>query len=129
MTDETDDRRPKILLVDDSATALMMEKMLLASEPVRVVTAVEGREAITKAVAERPDLVLLDVVMPDLDGFEVCRILRTKDGLRDVPIVMITTRGESENIATGYASGCTDYITKPIKAAEFLAKVREHLPS
>lgn len=118
----------RVLLADDSATILMMQKMLLSREPIELITASDGREAFEKACSERPDLVVLDVVMPHLTGFEVCRRLRQTEGFQETPILLVTTRGEPENVENGYASGCTDYITKPIDSAEFLAKVREYLP-
>jgi len=119
--------KKKILLVDDSATILMMEKMVLAKFPVDLVTASDGEDAVTKAVAERPDLILMDVVMPKMNGFEACRRLREIESTRLTPIIMVTTRGEMENVEAGFGSGCTDYVTKPINAAELLAKVRNYL--
>lgn len=119
--------RKKILLVDDSSTILMMEKFILRNDPYVIVTATNGEEAVRKAEAERPDLILLDVVMPRMSGFEACRLMRDSAALKDVPIVMVTTRGEAANVETGWMSGCTDYITKPINAVELLAKVRSLL--
>ena len=119
--------RKKILLVDDSATILMMERMILTKVPYDVVTAVNGEDALTKATAERPDLILLDVVMPKMNGFDACRRLREFEELRETPIIMVTTRGELQNVESGYESGCTDYVTKPINSVELLAKVRNYL--
>jgi DNA-binding response OmpR family regulator len=117
----------KILLADDSGTILMMEKMLLAKEHYELITARDGLEALEKARAERPDLILLDVVMPHLDGFETCRRLREDESTRATPVIMVTTRGEGSNLEQGYASGCNDYVTKPIDGVELLAKVRSYL--
>ena len=119
--------RKKILLVDDSNTVLLMEKMILSKSPYDVVTASDGQEGFDKAVSEKPDLILLDVVMPKMDGFEVCRQLRKRDEMRRVPVIMVTTRGELESVETGYQSGCTDYITKPINGLELLSKVKSYL--
>jgi DNA-binding response OmpR family regulator len=119
--------RKTILLVDDSSTILMMEKFILRNDPYVIVTATNGEEAVRKAEAERPDLILLDVIMPRMSGFEACRLMRDSEALKDVPIVMVTTRGEAANVETGWMSGCTDYITKPINAVELLAKVRSLL--
>lgn len=120
-------KRKKILLVDDSGTILMMEKMILSREPYELVTARDGFEAVQKAASERPDLILLDVVMPNLTGFEALKQLRAAEATRATPVIMVTTRGEAENVESGYASGCSDYITKPIDSAELLAKVRNYL--
>ncbi len=87
----------KILLVDDSAVAV--------------------------AVAEQPDLIVMDVVMPKMNGFEACRALRDEETTKEIPIIMMTTRGEAENVEIGYASGCNEYVTKPINAMELMQKV------
>ncbi len=119
--------RKKILLVDDSNTVLLMEKMILSKSPYDLVTASDGQEGFDKAMSEKPDLILLDVVMPKMDGFEVCRRLRARDETRKVPVIMVTTRGELKSVETGYQSGCTDYITKPINGLELLSKVKSYL--
>ena len=119
--------RKKILLVDDSSTVLLMEKMILSKSPYELVTASDGQAGFDKAVSEKPDLILLDVVMPRMDGFEVCRRLRERDEMRGVPVIMVTTRGELNAVETGYQSGCTDYITKPINGLELLSKVKSYL--
>ncbi|HET7434809.1 MAG TPA: response regulator [Thermoanaerobaculia bacterium] len=117
----------KILLVDDSSTILMMEKFILRNDPYRLITASDGEEAIRKAASEQPDLILLDVIMPRMGGFEACRLIRENEASKDIPIIMVTTRGEAANVETGWLSGCTDYVTKPINATELLAKVRNLL--
>ena len=119
--------RKKILLVDDSSTVLLMEKMILSKSPYELVTASDGQDGYDKALSEKPDLILLDVVMPRMDGFEVCRRLRERDEMRGVPVIMVTTRGELNSVETGYQSGCTDYITKPINGLELLSKVKSYL--
>lgn len=116
--------RKKILLVDDSNTVLLMEKMILAKAPYEVITAANGEDGVRKATSERPDAILLDVVMPKMNGFEACRALRDHPATSATPIIMVTTRGEECNVESGYANGCTDYITKPINAAELLTKLR-----
>lgn len=115
--------RKKILLVDDSSTTLMMEKMILGNGPFDLSTATDGEEALEKAVEKRPDLIVLDIVMPGIDGFETCRRLRQAEETSETPIIMVTTRGEVQNIEQGYAVGCNDYVTKPIDASELMTKV------
>ena len=117
----------KILLVDDSATSLMMETMILKAEPFELVVAKNGQQAVDIAATEHPDLILLDVVMPIMDGFEACRQLRAGEATRSTPIIMVTTRGEEHQMEVGFESGCTDYVTKPIDGLELLAKVRNCL--
>jgi DNA-binding response OmpR family regulator len=119
--------RKKILLVDDSNTILMMEKFILANGPWDLITAGNGEEAVRKAAEEHPDLILLDVIMPKMGGFEACRQIRNNDITEEIPIIMVTTRGEAVNVEAGWANGCTDYVTKPINAVELLAKVRSVL--
>jgi DNA-binding response OmpR family regulator len=114
----------KILLVDDSSTILMMEKLILKKGPYELTMAGDGAEAVAAARAERPDLILMDVVMPKVDGFEACRRLRADPATRGIPVIMVTTRGEAENMELGFGAGANDYLTKPINGLELLAKVK-----
>ena len=119
--------RKKILLVDDSNTILMMEKFILRNGPYEIVTAANGEEGVRKAAEHQPDLILLDVIMPKMGGFEACRLIRDAEATKGIPIIMVTTRGEAANVEAGWSNGCTDYVTKPINAIELLAKVRNFL--
>jgi len=119
--------RKKIMLVDDSATVLMMERMILNKGPYDLVVARDGQEALEKAPHERPDLILLDVMMPRLGGLEACKRLRELPVTGATPIIMVTTRGELENIETAFGNGCNDYVTKPINGVELLTKIRNFL--
>ena len=120
-------RKKKILLVDDAETILLMEKMFLSKGSYEFLTARDGEEAIELAQSERPDLILLDIVMPRLDGFEACVRLRESPATSGIPIIMVTTRGEGSNVEKGFKSGATDYVTKPIDGLELLSKVRSCL--
>jgi CheY-like chemotaxis protein len=117
-------QRKKILLVDDSKTSLFMERMVLRDEDVEIVTAGDGLDALDKAASERPDLILMDVVMPRMDGIQALRTLRSRRETRDIPVIMVTTRGEGPNVEMAFAAGCSDYVTKPIDPLELLTKVR-----
>ena len=117
----------KILLVDDSNTVLMMERMILSAERYEIATAKNGLEAVDRARRDRPDLILLDVVMPQLDGFGALSILRQDASTRDIPVIMVTTRSEAASMEAGFSRGCNDYVTKPVNSAELLAKVRSLL--
>jgi len=119
--------RKKILLADDSATALMMEQAILAKGAYDVVVARDGHAAVQLAMTEAPDLIILDVMMPRMDGFEACRELRRLEATRTTPIIMVTTRGEPGKIEAGYEAGCSDYVTKPINGPELVSKVRDLL--
>lgn len=118
----------KVLLVDDSSTTLMMEEMILKqSTSYECVTAKDGMDAISRAVVENPDLVLMDVVMPRLNGFEACKRMRREQSLRDIPIILVTTRGEEEYVEAGFQSGCNDYITKPVNSFELVTLLQSYL--
>ena len=119
--------RKKILLVDDSSTVLLLHRMMLSHCGYELLTARDGQEALDKASTERPDLIFLDVLMPRMDGFQTCRVLRSRTETKNVPIILVTTRGEPHYVRQGFESGCTDYITKPFDGEELLAKVRSHL--
>jgi len=119
--------RKKVLLVDDSATVLMMEKMILARAPFDVVTARDGREAIAKAKSELPDVILLDVVMPHLDGLAACAAIRAEPTTAHIPIIMVTTRSEEHNVEAAFRNGCNDYVTKPVNGVELLTKLHDVL--
>ena len=117
----------KILLIDDSETILQMEQMILAKEPYELLIARDGAEGVARAFESIPDLILMDVVMPRMGGFEALRQLRGNQRTSAVPVVMVTTKAEADSIETGYASGCNDYIVKPIDSMELIAKVRDLL--
>src|ERR1700682_3581797 len=114
-SDKGDRMLKKVLLVTDSSTTLLMEQMVVKNYTKHeFVTATDGLEAIERAIQEKPDLVLMDVVMPRMNGVEACRRMRLEEGLKETPIVLVTTRGEEQCVEAGWQSGCTDYITKPI---------------
>ena len=119
--------RKRILLVDDAKTSLMMEQMILSRGTYDFLTAQDGVEAVEVAVRERPDLILMDILMPKMDGLEACRQLKERDETKEIPIIMVTTRGEAESVEKGFKSGCCDYVAKPINSNELLSKVRKHL--
>ncbi|SES73156.1 response regulator [Stigmatella erecta] len=117
----------KILLVDDSPTVLLMERLLLQGEPYVLLSASNGMEAVKAAAAQQPDLILMDVVMPGMDGFEVCRLLRAEEATRATPIILVTTKASLEHVERGYESGCNDYVTKPFNGNELRAKIENFL--
>lgn len=121
-------RAKKILLVDDSKTALMIERSILESRTsYRCVTATNGAQALEKIREEKPDLVLMDVVMPCMNGFEACRKMREQKETREIPIILVTTRREESYTEAGFESGCNDYITKPINSLELVELLRSYL--
>ncbi len=114
--------KKKILVVDDSQVASMTTCMILTSQ-YECVTAENGAIGVEMASTEKPDLILMDVVMPTMDGFQACRHIRMQAETNGIPIIMVTTRGEAINVEAGYESGCDDYVTKPVDGAELLTKI------
>jgi len=121
--------KKKVLLVDDSNTVILMERMILTKGPYDIIVARDGVEGIAKAKSEKPDVILLDVMMPNMDGLTACAKLRADAETAHIPIVMVTTRGEEQNIETAFRNGCTDYVTKPISGIELLTKLSNILGS
>ena len=114
----------KILIVDDSKVAAMTQQLILRSlKQCVVITAEDGIKGVEKAVAEQPDLILMDVVMPRMNGFEAVRLIRGHEATENIPIIMVTTRSESAHVDEAFASGCDDYVYKPIDAAQLLEKI------
>jgi len=116
-----------ILLVDDSETILLFEQTMLRSMGVRLQTASDGEKALAAVREHRPDLILMDIMMPALDGVETCRRLKNDSETADIPIVIVTTKGEPETMERAFHAGCDDFITKPLDRLELLAKVRTYL--
>lgn len=117
----------KILAVDDNPEALFALEQLLISRGFEVVTAASGKETLEKAESERPDLILLDVVMPDPDGYQVAKTLKSHPDLRYITIVLLTGRDDLKDILHGFDQGADDYICKPYQSAELIARVHAAL--
>jgi adenylate cyclase len=117
----------KILVVDDTPKNVKLLEDLLTVKGYSVVTALSGREALTQVENEKPDLILLDVVMPEMSGYEVCCKIRENPATRILPIVMVTALDPGEERVKGLDAGADDFLTKPINRAELLARVRSLL--
>ncbi len=114
----------KILVIDDEETTVQLIGILLERRGYEVIKALRAEEGLRKAYRTQPDLVLLDIMMPDMDGWEVCKRLRD---MSDVPIVFLTARGEVRDVVRGLEMGADDYIIKPYDNEELVARVRAHL--
>lgn len=112
---------PKILVVDDEPNIIELAKLYLGREGYELIEAVNGNDALTKQQNDNPDLIVLDLMLPDMDGYEVCRQIRTKS---DVPILMLTARREDIDKIVGLELGADDYLTKPFNPRELVARVR-----
>jgi two-component system, sensor histidine kinase and response regulator len=117
----------KILVVDDQPINVQMLKRKLEREGMAVSTAVSGTEALARVREEMPDLILLDVMMPEMDGFEVCRRLQASEETRTIPVIFITASASKAGKIEGLSAGAVDYITKPIDLDETCARVRTQL--
>ncbi len=117
----------KILVVDDEPKNVKLLADLLTAKGYTTVTASSGREALAKVEGEQPDLVLLDVVMPEMSGYEVCQKIRENPSTEMLPVILVTALDPGEERAKGLDSGADDFLTKPINLVELLARVRSLL--
>jgi pilus assembly protein CpaE len=113
----------KILLIDDDPDSVRLLSLMLSPEGYQIVTARNGQEGLRLAVQERPDLIIIDVMMPDMDGFEVCRRVRQTVGISDTPILMLSARARVDDKIEGLRAGATDYLAKPASRKDLLARV------
>ena len=118
---------PHVLLVDDDPVIMRLLEVNFGLEGFRIRTASSGEEALERAAEERPDAVVLDVMMPGLDGWEVCALMREDPHLADVPVVLLSARGEDDDRSRDYALGDVEYVTKPFDPADLIVVVRRHL--
>jgi two-component system alkaline phosphatase synthesis response regulator PhoP len=116
--------KQKILAVDDEEDILELLRFNLTKEGLVVVCAASGEEALKSAHSQRPDLILLDLMLPGMDGLEVARRLKKEDATKDIPVIMVTAKGEEADIVTGLEVGAEDYITKPFSRKVLIARVR-----
>ncbi len=93
----------------------------------QILAASDGEEALNKVREERPDLIILDIMLPKMDGFKVCRLFKFDPQYKDIPVIMLTVRAQKEDKLMGMETGADEYITKPFDTEELLAKVKEHL--
>ncbi|MEH6626383.1 MAG: response regulator transcription factor [Motiliproteus sp.] len=120
-------RNDIVLVVDDSPDALSLINDALDGAGLDVLVALEGRQALTVARRIRPDIILLDAIMPNMDGFETCRALKADPELASIPVIFMTGLTETEDVVRGLECGGVDYLTKPINPHELLARMKVHL--
>ncbi|MDD2859219.1 MAG: response regulator, partial [Candidatus Nanopelagicales bacterium] len=123
----TDVAPPRVLVVDDDAMVRELLKLTLEGAGCNVAVAGDGRQALEACEASRPDLIVSDIEMPGMDGLELLKTVRGDDRLRDVPMIMLSRRGEMADVVHGLSLGADDYIAKPFKVPEVIARVQSKL--
>lgn len=116
-----------VLVVDDSPDALSLINDALETAGMDVLVALEGKQALTIASRIRPDIILLDAIMPNMDGFETCKALKNNPALAAIPVIFMTGLSDTQDIVRGLEAGGVDYLTKPIEPSELLARMKVHL--
>jgi DNA-binding response OmpR family regulator len=117
----------KILVIDDLPENVFMLQDRLENEGYEVITAYEGKSGINKAINEHPDLILLDIMMPEVTGIEVCKTLVANNATADIPIILVTAKSDAEDTREGLEAGAFDYIKKPFNQIELLARINSAL--
>ncbi len=117
-----------ILVVEDQEDNRRIMRDLLASAGYEVIEAVTGEEGVAAAETHRPDLILMDIQLPGLDGYEATRQIKANPDLEHIPIIVVTSYALSGDDVKAFEAGCNDYVSKPFSPRELLAKIREHLP-
>jgi len=124
---EEQSMKPTVMLVDDTPANLRLLQEILQNKGYRVLAFLGGRMALSAALRNPPDLLLLDITMPEMDGFEVCTKLKTEAKLKDIPVIFISALNDTANIVRAFACGGVDFVTKPFQHEEVLARVGTHL--
>lgn len=116
-----------ILAVDDNLKNLKLVSNLLKEKDYKIALAADGKSALKIVEENKIDLILLDIMMPEMDGFEVCKILKSKPETKDIPVIFLTAKNDAEDIVKGFKLGGVDYITKPFKREELIVRVNNHV--
>jgi len=117
----------RILIVDDEEDIAFSISRRLAAEGYEVICAEDGAEGLRRAQTESPDLILLDLMLPKMDGYKVCRLLKFDERYKQIPVIILSARSQQEDIALGSETGAEAYLTKPCDTGELLGKIRELL--
>ena len=113
----------KILVVDDEIYIVHILDFSLGMEGYEVITALDGEQAVERALAEKPDLIVLDIMMPKLDGYETCKILKGDPATRDIPVILLSAKGRNIDQKIGFEVGADDYITKPFSPRKLVERI------
>jgi len=121
------EEKQSILIADDMETFLRLEKMLLERSGYEILMAKSGGEAIKKIQTEKPDLIFLDLIMPDMNGDAVCRFVKNNKSLKHIPVIMVTTKGDPESRQRCHQAGCDDFVTKPVTQRDLFEKINQFI--
>jgi len=113
----------KILVVDDEIYIVHILDFSLGMEGYEVLTALDGEQAVERARAEHPDLIVLDIMMPKLDGYETCKLLKTDPATKDIPVILLSAKGRNVDQKVGFEVGANDYITKPFSPRKLVERI------
>ena len=119
--------RGRILVVDDEIYIVHILDFSLGMEGYEVVTALDGEEALEKAMDCKPDLIVLDIMMPKMDGYETCKALKADDRTKDIPVILLSAKGRNVDMQTGYDVGADEYITKPFSPRKLVDRINTML--
>ncbi|PLX77456.1 MAG: two-component system response regulator [Desulfuromonas sp.] len=119
--------KKKVLIVEDEETLLSLESILLSSKGYEVKGVMDGPSALEAVVNTKPDLVLLDIMLPGIDGYEVCRQIKANEATRHIPVVMLSAKKSKEDLVKGEQAGADWYITKPFKSAMVIETIQRFL--
>jgi DNA-binding response OmpR family regulator len=120
-------KKKKVLIVDDEADIVETIKFSLELENIECIEAYDGEDALLKAKKEHPDLIIMDVMMPKMNGYKVCRLLKFDESYKHIPIIMLTARAQAKDIELGEETGADEYVTKPFEMDELVALVKKYL--
>ena len=121
------DNQPYLLIVDDEPKNLQVLGTILKKKSHIIAVATNGQQALDMVIKRKPDLILLDVMMPGLNGYETCARLKENSETRDIPVIFLTAKYQPEDIVKGFETGAVDYVTKPFNTAELLARIKTHI--
>ena len=116
-------KKGKILVVDDEVYIVHILDFSLGMEGYEVVTALDGEEALAKSLEHKPDLIVLDIMMPKMDGYEVCKRLKADDATRSIPVILLSAKGRNVDQKMGFEAGAEDYITKPFSPRKLVERI------
>src|SRR5579871_3421958 len=127
MTTSAPAPKNRILVVEDAPANIQTLVAILKDKGYQISVAMNGKQALDVLARVQPDLILLDVMMPEMDGFETCRLLKANEKWREIPVIFLTSKTETTDIVKGFELGAVDYVAKPFNAHELLARVNTHL--